>query len=142
MHELEKLKRNLERIPKFTFLFLQVINLNRVDRGWNLYLQGAVTVDFIAADSMAFDVKSSSGKEIYKVDMMDDTWNCSCHDFHNRNKRESTKQLICMHIHASMFKLAELYRFEELKKGNYTSKKRKQCGFKSIRRKLREDYEF
>ncbi len=89
---------------------------NRVDRGWKLYLQDAVTVDFIANDSMAFDVKSSSGKEIYKVDMVDDTWNCSCHDFHNRNKRESTKQLICMHIHASMFKLAELYRFEELKK--------------------------
>ena len=81
---------------------------NRIDRGWKLYLAGAVEVEAIFDDQIYFDVVSSSRREIHKVAMIDDTWTCSCEDFHNRNKRESTKQLICMHIHASIFKLAEI----------------------------------
>jgi len=81
---------------------------NRVDRGWELYQNDAVEVEFISEDQMHFNVASSSRREIHKVDMIDDTWTCSCEDFHNRNDRESTKQLICMHIHASIFKLAEI----------------------------------
>ncbi len=90
--------------------------MNRVDRGWALYIAGHVTVDFISDDMMSFEVLGSNGRGIHRVDMMDDTWNCSCPDFHNRNDRESTKQLICKHIHASMFKVAEINGFKLLKK--------------------------
>lgn len=88
---------------------------NRIDRGWKLYLADAVEVDFISEDQMHFNVVSSSRKEIHQVAMLDDTWNCSCEDFHNRNDREATKQLICMHIHAASFKLAEINGMEVLK---------------------------
>lgn len=81
---------------------------NRVDKGWQLYRQGAVKVDYIADDQMHFHVQSSSSKETHAVSMLDDTWNCSCPDFYNRNDRESTKQLICKHIHGAIFKMAEI----------------------------------
>jgi hypothetical protein len=81
--------------------------MDRTNRGWDLYNQGNVSLDFYDEEFFFFDVKS--GNTVYMVEMerSEGVWRCICKDYHGRHLK-APGSFTCKHIQASMFKLAEL----------------------------------
>jgi predicted nucleic acid-binding Zn finger protein len=78
--------------------------MDKVIRGYKLFLEGKVELTSISPNSIQF--KAEGNNDTYFIDITRDFAWCSCKDYTNRWNRTSGSYF-CYHIYAALFKLKE-----------------------------------
>jgi formylmethanofuran dehydrogenase subunit E len=82
----------------------------RIEKGFELYQKGNVTLIFVDNEEIQFEVKSK--KTVYIISILESVVRCNqCEDYEFRFQRESNAKngsFLCSHCFAAMFKLSEI----------------------------------
>jgi hypothetical protein len=83
--------------------------MSRIEKGFNLFQKGNVSLLFADEEMIQFEVRSK--KKIYLVASIDGILRCDCEDYQFRFQRESNAKngsFLCSHCFAALFKLGEI----------------------------------
>ena len=83
--------------------------MSRVEKGFNLFQKGNVSLIFADEEMLQFEVRSK--KKVYLVASIDGILKCDCEDYQFRFQRESNAKngsFLCSHCFAALFKLGEI----------------------------------
>jgi hypothetical protein len=83
--------------------------MSRVEKGFNLFQKGNVSLIFADEEMLQFEVKSK--KKVYLVASIDGILKCDCEDYQFRFQRESNAKngsFLCSHCFAALFELGRV----------------------------------
>jgi hypothetical protein len=83
--------------------------MSRIEKGFNLFQKGNVSLVFADEEMIQFEVKSK--KTVYLVAIIDGILKCHCEDYQFRFQRESNAKngsFLCAHCYAALFELGKV----------------------------------